>query len=269
MVKTVILGRIAKNTRWFTPSANHIDMKKLVFALLFSVSFLLTGCIDIVEELTLNKSGKGLYSLTIDMSSILQLGSLKDLMNQAGADESTAKLGLDKLEKDTIIYLKDMPADLKAQTGNPAFWDKAQVNLKMSEKDKKFLMQMRLNFDKIEDIEFFYKNLGTVMKEGAGELGGGMPMEGLTPTGVAFKLAKKSLTRMPTPKPENQPTSEDLDMMKMFLGSAKYTTIYNLPNRVKKAKMANAKIDGNTVTVENSMLDIMEGKAKLDGQISY
>ena len=55
----------------------------------------------------------------------------------------------------------------------------------------------------------------------------------------------------------------------MFLGTAKYTTIYNLPNRVKKVKMANAKIDGNTVTVENSMLDIMEGKAKLDGQISF
>lgn len=244
-------------------------MNKLVLALLLSVSFLLTGCIDIVEELTLNKNGKGLYTLTIDMSSILQLGSLKDLMNQAGADESTAKLGLDKMEKDTIIYMKDLPAELKAQTGDAAFWDKAQLNLKMSEKDKKMLMQMRLNFDKIEDIEFFYKNLSTVMKEGAGELGGGMPMEGLTPTGVAFKLAKKSLTRLPAPKAENQPSSEDLDMMKMFLGSAKYTTIYNLPARVKKVKIANAKVDGNTVTVESSMLEIIEGKAKLDGQITY
>lgn len=244
-------------------------MKKIVLGLLVSVSLLLSGCIDIVEEMTLNKNGKGLYTMTIDMSSILQLGSLKDLMNQAGADDGAAKLFGDKMEKDTTIFLKDMPADLKAQTGDAAFWNKAQMNIKMSEKDKKFLMQMRLDFDKIEDIEFFYKNLSTVMKEGAGEMGGGMPMEGLTPAGVAFKLAKKSLTRLPTPKPENQPTGEDMEMMKMFLGSAKYTTIYNLPSRVKKVKMANAKIDGNTVTIENSMLDIMEGKAKLDGQISF
>jgi len=46
------------------------------------------------------------------------------------------------------------------------------------------------------------------------------------------------------------------EMMKMFLGTAKYKTIYNLPSRVKKTKIANAKINGNTVTVENSMLEI-------------
>ena len=55
----------------------------------------------------------------------------------------------------------------------------------------------------------------------------------------------------------------------MFLGTAKYKTIYNLPNRIKKTKIPNGKIDGNTLTVENSMLDILEGKAKLDGEISF
>ena len=248
---------------------NLTDMKKLIFGLLFSACFLLTGCIDIVEEMTLNKNGKGTYTFTIDMSSILQLASMKDLMNQAGADEEAQKkLGMDKMEKDTTIYFKDMPADLRAETGNPDFWKKAQMNMKMSEKDKKLVMQMRLDFDKIEDIEFFFKNLTKVMKEGAGELGG-MPTEGLAPTAVAFKLAKKSLTRLPTPKAENAPSGEDLEMMKMFLGTAKNKTIYNLPNRVKKTKIPTAKIDGNTVTVENSMLDIMEGKAKLDGEISF
>jgi hypothetical protein len=244
-------------------------MKKLIFGLLLSSCVLLTGCIDIVEEMTLNKNGSGIYTFTIDMSSILQLGSLKDLMNQAGADaEAQKKLGMDKMEKDTTIYFKDMPAELKAETGNPDFWKKAQMNMKMSEKDKKFLVQMKLNFDKIEDIEFFFKNMSKVMKEGAGSMGG-LPTDGLAPTSVAFKLAKKSLTRLPTVKAENAPGAEDLEMMKMFLGTAKYKTIYNLPNRVKKTKIANAKIDGNTVTVENSMLDILEGKAKLDGEISF
>jgi len=244
-------------------------MKKLIFGLLLSSCVLLTGCIDIVEEMTLNKNGSGIYTFTIDMSSILQLGSLKDLMNQAGADaEAQKKLGMDKMEKDTTIYFKDMPAELKAETGNPDFWKKAQMNMKMSEKDKKFLVQMKLDFDKIEDIEFFFKNMSKVMKDGAGSMGG-MPTDGLAPTSVAFKLAKKSLTRLPTVKAENAPGTEDLEMMKMFLGTAKYKTIYNLPSRVKKTKIANAKINGNTVTVENSMLEILEGKAKLDGEISF
>ena len=114
-------------------------MKKLVvFGLLLSVSFLLSGCINVIEEMTLNKNGKGLYSLTIDMSSILQLGSLKDLMNQAGADaDAQKKLGMDKMEKDTTIYFKDMPADLKEQTGDAKFWDKAKMTMKMSESEKK------------------------------------------------------------------------------------------------------------------------------------
>jgi len=72
------LKRCCTKSTYYKPN----NMKKLIFGLLLSSCVLLTGCIDMVEEMTLNKNGSGIYTFTIDMSSILQLGSLKDLIER-------------------------------------------------------------------------------------------------------------------------------------------------------------------------------------------
>jgi hypothetical protein len=249
-------------------------MKKITFCLLFAATFMLTSCIDIVEELTLNKQGKGKYNMKIDLSGIMQLGSLKDLMNQAGADaDATSKMG-DKMEKDTMIFLKDAPLELRQKTGDADFWKKAKVHMKMSESKKEFFVDMQLDFDKIEDVAFFYKNVGEVMKESGKELGDMLPTDilgGGSAGGpsVAFKTSGKTFTRLANTNKDAAPKDEDLSMIKMFLGGAKYKVVYNLPGKVKKTKMDKAQVNGNTVTIEHDLLEMLEGKAKLAGDISF
>ncbi len=249
-------------------------MRKITFCLLFAATFMLTSCIDIVEELTLNKQGKGSYSMKIDLSGIMQLGSLKDLMNQAGADsDASSKMG-NVSEKDTIMYLKDAPLELRQKTGDVDFWKKAKVHMKMSESKKEFFVDLQLDFDKLEDVAFFYKNVGEVMKENGEQLGGMLPTDllgGGTSGGpsVAFKSSGKTITRLANTNKDAAPKDEDLSMIKMFLGGAKYKVVYNLPGKVKKTKMDKAQIEGNKVTIEHDLLEMLEGKAKLAGDITF
>lgn len=187
---------------------NLTDMKKLIFGLLLVVST--HGLYRHCRRNDLEQKRKGIDSFTIDMSSILQLASMKDLMNQAGADEEAQKkLGMDKMEKDTTIYFRYMPADLWAKPDR--LLEKSPNEHEDERKRQSSSCKCASILTKIQTSSFF-KNLTKVMKEGAGELGG-MPTR-LAPTAVAFKLAKKSLTRLPMPKAENAPSGEDLEMMK-------------------------------------------------------
>ena len=62
---------------------------------------------------------------------------------------------------------------------------------------------------------------------------------------------------------------EGMEMMKMMMGGAKYTSIYHLPKKPKKIDFPGAKVDGKTVTLSHSYLDLIEGKVKMGGSIKY
>ena len=102
--------------------------------------------------------------------------------------------------------------------------------------------------------------------QGNGMMGGGL--SGMMPGGALFELGKKSLKRLPTPKPDELMDGEEMDMAKMFLSTAEYKTIYHFPGRVKKTTIPGAQIDGNTVTVVTSLVEVMEGKADVAGEMS-
>ena len=74
---------------------------------------------------------------------------------------------------------------------------------------------------------------------------------------------------MPSPKVDNNLNDDELGMAKMFFSAASYKTVYHFPGKVKKATMSGAEIDGKTVTINNSFLDLMEGKAKMEGEIKF
>jgi hypothetical protein len=70
---------------------------------------------------------------------------------------------------------------------------------------------------------------------------------------------------------EDDVTEEELEMMKMMMGSASYTVEYVLPGKVKKVDGLNYTIseDGSTVSRAFNFLEMLEGKANLSTEISY
>lgn len=244
-------------------------MKKITLLFFFALSTLLTGCFNILEEVTLNQDGSGLYSLKMDLSAILADDFMKSMIQQS-AEENEATKGLaDNLEKDTMIFLKDLPMDAKVKTGRPEFWDNVQMQVKISDKTDEFFTDIKLRFKTSDDIAFFYKHLSTVMAE-AGTANPGMNPTEMLPAGANFKSGKKSFSRLPSnAETKSEMEGQDMEMMKMFLSNAKFTTIYNMPGRVKKVTIPGAEVTGNTVKVVASLIDLMDGKAKLEGDIKY
>lgn len=244
-------------------------MNKLTILLLLTVSFFLTGCLDVVEEMYLNRDGSGKYSITIDMSGLFEDEFMKSMIKSSLEQQEADGLNLGGNglpEMDTIIYFKDMPAEQKG--GNPEFWNRVQSKIVMSETQGKFFTSINLDFASTADIAYLYDNIGKIGESNA-QLGGLTGDGGLLPNNVGYTFAKNILTRKTPKTAAKAEEGEDMEMMKMFMGSANYRTIYHLPGNVKKVTIPKAKIQGKTVMVEAPMLDMMDGKASMDGTIKF
>ena len=237
-----------------------------IFKLLFVASalFFFTGCLDMIEEMTLNKDGSGKYSLTFDMGGIMEDPMMKGMMEQMMAEQENVEIGPEGLEQDTTIYFKDSPELAELYEENPKFWDQVRMHTVMSDSKKEMFVSMEFEFQSIDDVNYFYDNLQKLGENN--EMGGGfLPLgnKGL------FSLKKKQLVRAPVEVDTKMEKSEEMDMARMFFASGTYKTIYNLPGKPKKTTIPNATMDGNTVTVSTPLLDIMDGKAQLDGSIKF
>jgi hypothetical protein len=235
-------------------------MKKTVLLLLGISLVFLTGCIETLEEVYLNKDGSGKYNITFDMSEFFGNPMMKGMMEEAmkeGEVDSSLPLG----ETDTIIYLKDQP-DVKG------IMSKAVVRIKMSDAEGVFMMNMSFPFENVKQIDQFFQEFNEQGgAQAAGPMAGGAGM--FMPSGL-FAFSKGKLTRNKAPQAEDSILAgEEGEFMKMFLSSAQYVSVYHLPGKVKKTTIKGAKVNGKTVTVEQSLLDIMEGNAIVDGDILF
>ena len=62
---------------------------------------------------------------------------------------------------------------------------------------------------------------------------------------------------------------EDMAMLKMFMTNSNLKTTYRFPGSVKKSSIPNSVVNNNEVTVSIPLLDLMEGKANMDGEIKF
>ena len=76
-------------------------MKKLSGLFTIAALLVLSGCFDTVQESTINDDGSGLFVSTMDMGKLL--GMVKMV-----AGEKEGMKEMDKMKKDTTIYLKDI-----------------------------------------------------------------------------------------------------------------------------------------------------------------
>jgi len=242
-------------------------MKKIIVLLLGASMTLLTGCFDIVEEIFLNKDGSGKYHVTMDMSGLFTDPFMKGMVEEAikqqeGMDASGA------LEKDSVIYFKDMEQVDELSAEDKKILENLLMRMTMSESKKQMLIKLEYDFKNVSDVN---KMNQVLQKIGADQqVGGGMPGGGLmTGESANFSWKKGLLKRLPVTMKSSAEADESMEMAKMFMGSASFKTIYHLPGKAKKVTIPNATVDGNTVTVENKMLEMMDGKAKLDGDIKF
>jgi uncharacterized protein YceK len=250
-------------------------MKRIKLLVIVAITIMATGCISIIEELTLNKDGSGTFAYTIDLTALMELG----VMDQART--MSEELDEEAIEVDTVMsaYETLEAKGSLADMDKPEFWKKVRMVSKISESEKVGMISFILDFDEISEVDYFMKNLSKLLEtdETAGMLGGMGLMgsaDGGSPYNFKKKLFGKSLIRGKQEGASELSAAmeeEGGEMMKMMLQGGEYITIVNLPGKAKKVsnKAATTSNDGQTVKVAVDLLEYLEGKADLANEIKF
>lgn len=244
-------------------------MKKFLWCLACLCILVFTSCLEMVEEVFLNQDGSGKYMITMDMSELFSDPMMKSLIEEAAKEEANTAAD-EELEMDSTMYFRDMPQYAELNQEEQALIKDVVINMMASESKEKMIIEMVFPFQHIDDFAKMGEAMSKMTEEGGTGAAGLMNTPGMGSQGAQFVLNKRTLSRLPMPDTkELMGQDENMEMMKMFFESATYTTIYHLPGKVKNTDIPNARVEGKTVTIENNLLDLIEGKIKIDGDIKF
>ncbi len=218
-------------------------MKKIINALLIAASvFTMTACFDITEEITVNKDGSGTYVSVTDASKLSEQLQMLAAMDTTGQLIPKMKFTLDSSfnvnfkQYATLKGVSKVKVDTSKEYVYKVTLDFADINA----------LNSVINVDKKEAAQ---KNLYTWSKG---------------------KLTRKDsgIGGMGEMDMEDEQQKE---MAKSMLKDMKYSIIYHLPKKVSSVTNKVAKIsdDKKTVTLECSLLDIMDKKVSLSNEVNY
>ena len=217
-------------------------MKKTqYFILLTSFLVLFSSCFDITEELTLNKDGSGFFKVTIDALKVkAQLQSLSSF-DSTGNLVQKQKFSLDSSFELIIKSYSTISgvSNLTLDTSVP------------------YLYKISMNFSTINA-------LNTALS-----LGKKNDSQNL------YMWKKGELSRGTLPLFVNSMgdgnSYNDLENIKDFINGIKYTTITNLPNKIKKNSNDNAIISSNKtiVTLGLDLYELLNKTSFLTNYIKY
>lgn len=258
----------------------------LIVSLLFLV--FLTSCLDTEEKIVINKNNSGIYTLTLDMSKMLQL---MDQFGQENKDDSKIPE-----KKDSTVYFKpfvDTSGTLTARE-KEMFRD-GSLRMRVDEAEKELVVVLNFPFKNIGDLpELKSSYLSVIDKLGVsnklknpGENSSAEDMPAdiakdkniLNPARDAFAFAaspgKLSNTlvnkELFNNKVQHDSSMQMLQQMSMMMGDMNYKTIIVLPKKVKKYK-GNQTIlsdDKKTLTFLTTLSDMLNRPETAEYDVEY
>lgn len=231
------------------------NLKNLILAVLTIGGMTLTGCLHIIEEVTFKNSGKGKYSMTIDMSEVKAMMQMlqsmpadslaaampgqdaQNPMGQLGGELSNVASMLKGIEGVTNVAEINDTTSFKFGYSFD-FSDVASLNraMKVIAKDK--------NEDQAEEDVFKFSNKN-FERMNVGDMG---------------EQIKKAMS-------EGEDGGEEMmDMMLMMFADMSYKQIYNFPDReIKKSshELSELSNDNHTMTITLKPFDEEQREKKL------
>jgi len=245
-------------------------MKRFWTLLLGSSLLFLTSCFDIIEEMHLKKNGSGTYTITTDMSGMMSDGFMKQALEQAMETEGS-ELNMNLMDMDSSFTFASAPEAANLSAEDRKTLEKVVISIKGSEKEEVLQMDITVNFESFADMD----KIGAAIKkvsektEGTGSgLFGGPQFSDFS---NMFSMKKKKIfSRTAKNQPLQGLVQDDMkEMMSMMLAGASYKVIYHMPGKVKKSTIPDSEIDGKTVTIEHPMLDVINQKVTVNGDIKF
>lgn len=209
------------------------------------------GCLDIEEEVFINADGSGTYVNHVDMKGIV------DMIMMMAPDSVKEEIGDNPdMFLDSLFQSQEMTSSLAVMVER--YQDLEGVTNAASDMTDGVMM-IRFDFASVESL-----NLALSETAEENELGF------LTPS---FAWKKGRLTRLAGSSSDemDEELQSQMEMMKMMMGDATYTTRYHFPGSVKSNTNEDASLldAGKTVVVEYSLLEVMEDPTLLSNEIKF
>lgn len=229
------------------------------FWILVISSLLFTGCINITDELFLEKDGSGRYITTIRMDKLQEMMEMvKEFAPDSVKNNDLMATMQDSLQQ-MMSDLSKVPGISDVKNENP---DKSTVSISFRFRDVNALnAALKKRSSKADGGDYFSYTNGTFSCNDKSVSGMGDLMKELDNSKDSLKLG----TEAPDMDPEQMKT-----MMKTLGWSPTMTTIYHFPGKVTgfSNKLAKLSEDGKTVTLELDLLDDNKEKT-LENQIRF
>lgn len=240
------------------------------------LTFLLTGCLDNAQEITLNENGGGVFASSTDM------GDLLGLARQMGAAQSLAEL--DNRKMDTVISLADAADSLAGLSAEEkALVARATLSIQMNSSADQMKTGIRMPFDNYGQAALIQPLSGKLLGDAARrQLGDKLPTGGRQmPSPSSFEdyydltissnSIKRVLNRERYARAEND---EFLKSMRELSGmglSMKSTYVINLPRPASKIEGKSLKLseDKKRVTLSVDIDDFFDEPEKLQYLIEF
>lgn len=255
-------------------------MKKLFSLLLIGSLFSLTGCLEIVRNITINQNGTGSFETKIDM------GEVFDMVRSMGQDEKLEEARSKQI--DTLVQLKDLAKDAANLTEDEKqLLANGNIRIAIHVDSNLFYAQSFIPFKTTTEIEkinvlsqrFLGNSMDKILDEGKKAEGEEPKEESLL--GATFdehyitsytanSIEKKINPDNPFPIDSEEATKAFQEMTAMGM-DIKSTLVYNLPRPAKKVEGKNAVLsaDKKKVTIISGINDIITDPSSLTFKISY
>jgi hypothetical protein len=258
-------------------------MKILKILLPLAFLFCLSGCVEINEEVNINKNGSGEWSMNMDMSKLLEI-----MQNYIGKEELEKQMPNKKM--DTTILMKsiiDTSTTLTAE--KKALLREGKLNMQLNMEAKTFKTDMHFPFKDISQLQQLYSSLSD------GSIGTGQLLKNLSPGKTdssssdnpkgpdigqinslyTFTSRNGYLSRkVNAEKIKALKESAEYGQMKQAgdMGmEVPYTVTIHLPKPAKKVTNTFAKLsaDKKTVVIKYNIMEAFEHPEKFEYTIEY
>jgi len=251
-------------------------MKKSISFFIISCCFLLLGCFETTQEVTINKDGSGMFTNTTDLSNMIAL------IKQMGGDEAG------KLQNtDTTISLTGIADSIAGLTPDQKkIVNKGAMMLTLNMQDEKLLVKLNFPFEKLSDIESLKEILPKLsvsalkklpgadqMPAGSGESDSSKikTFDNYFDDTLSRKVISKTLNKAKYATAADDEFMKSLQQMSTMGSPMTVNYVINLPRRAKKVEGKAVKLSDNKkkVTVSVTSDDFFNDPSKFEYRIEY
>jgi len=225
-------------------------MRKFLAALILTL--FLSGCLNITEEVFLEKDGSGKYVMTVDMEKMMEMMEMvKAFAPDSLKDKNT------NLDESMLDSLQTAMGDLSTVPGISEF-------TKGKKDGKTYEVSFRFRDVRALNEAMRKRNEKAASKEDMYQFRPGS-FEFRDTTGFGITNALNELDAS-----QSDSLQAGMEMIRLMFGDMTYTTIYHFPGKVRDFTNKDAKLDpdGKTLRLQVNLFE-KEKRTSLRNKISY